>query len=181
MISARTMTVLLIAGATGLGAYITTLKTRPASAPAPADSSATEALLSWLGASESQREELRTHDAGFAAELKQLKADLAAKRAAFAAVLEKGDAPDDQILTGLEAVLAANNALERRIAEYLLSVRDHLTPEQQRKLFGLCAEEARHGRQWRGGRGESGLGPPSGRQGQGRGWRGGRGGGSGQQ
>lgn len=174
MIGGRTVLTLLIAAATGVGAYTATVKTRPASAPVPQADPATEALLNWLGASRSQRDALRTQDAGFAAELRRLKADLAARRAEFVAALETADVSNEEIMARLEAVLAANNELERRVARYVLSVRKHLTPEQQRRLLGLCAEGARRGRQWRGGRG-GGLGHPGLHHGQGgRGWRGGR-------
>lgn len=174
MTGARFLIILLIAGVTGVGAYTATVRTRPAASPPPADDTATEALLNWLGASAAQRAELRTHDATFATELKGLRTDLEAKRSEFVATLERADAPDEQIMERLEAVLAANNALERRVVRYLLSVRQHLTPEQQRKLFSLCAEEARHGRRYRGGRDEGQIRTQD-DQGQGRGWRGGRG------
>jgi len=181
MTRAQTIATILIAAATGLGAYTATVQTRPAGPPPPAADPATEALLNWLGASPAQRNELRMHDAGFAVELKQLKADVEAKRNQFASALEQPKASNDEIMSRLEAVLAANNALERRIAGYLLSVRDHLTPEQRQRLFGLCAEEARQGRQWRGGRGPGATTRPGERQGPGgRGWRGGRGRGGGQ-
>ncbi|HOB74331.1 MAG TPA: periplasmic heavy metal sensor [Phycisphaerae bacterium] len=175
MIGGRTVITLLIAAATGVGAYTATVKTRPASAPAAQTDPATEALLNWLGASPSQREALRRQGGGFAAELRQLKADLAARRSEYIAALERADASNEEIMARLEAVLAANNELERRVAHYLLSVREHLTPEQQRRLLGLCAEGARRGRQWRGGR-DGGPDHPAPHHGQGgRGWRGGRG------
>lgn len=176
MISGRALGLLAMAGVTALATYTATISTRPTSTPAagPAKDTTTAALLNWLGTSAQQQQDLSAHDPAFATELKQLKADLETKRTEFAATLERVNAPSDEVLARLEATLAANAALQRRIAKYLLSVRDHLTPEQQQKLFGLCAEEAKHGRQWRGGRGAAeagGTGEPPGR-GR-RGWRGG--------
>lgn len=178
MIAGRTIAWVVLATVTALAAYTATITSRPTSAPttAPAEANATEALLTWLEASPQQLDELKAHDPTFPTDLKQLKADLEAKRTEFASALERVNAPEDEVLARLEATLSANAALQRRIAKYLLSVRDHLTPQQRQKLFGLCAEEARHGRQWRGGRGatdSTGAGDQSGR-GR-RGWRGGRG------
>jgi len=178
MIGGRAIGLVVMAGIAALAAYTATISSRPASAPstAPAEDTTTNTLLTWLGASQRQQDELKAHDPGFATELKQLKTALETKRTEFAATLEKVNASDDEIMARLEAVLTANATLERRIAKYLLSVRDHLTPEQQRKLFDLCAEEARHGRQWRGGRGTNEPAGPGGQPGRGgRGWRGGRG------
>lgn len=134
----------------GLGAYTATVTTRFTSQPATSSDDATEALLSWLNPSADQRSQLRQADAGFASELKQLKAEVAAHKALLAALLEKPEATDDQITAGLEGTIAANNALERRVAKYLLSIREHLTVEQQRSLLNLCAEEVRRSRgyQW---------------------------------
>jgi Spy/CpxP family protein refolding chaperone len=179
MIWGRAMGLRAVAVVSAVAAYTATITTRPATATntATAKDPATETLLNWLGASAQQRQELATKDVEFGGELKQLKADLETKRKEFAAALERTDTPGDTILAKLEAMLAADAALQRRIARYLLSVRDHLTPEQQQKVFGLCAEEARHGRQWRGGRGNSepAGGGGGGQQGRGRhGWRGGR-------
>ncbi len=162
----------------GVGAYTATVASRSTSQSAMSNDDATEALWSWLNASADQRSQLREADAGFASELKQLKAEVAANRAVLASLLEKPEATNDQIMAGLEKVIAANNALERRVAQYLLAVRKHLTVEQQRRLLNLCAEEVRRGRghQWgrqqesqdgnaqpgrgRFGRGPGGGGPP---------------------
>jgi hypothetical protein len=155
----------------GLGAYTATVTTRSTSQPATSSDDATEALLSWLNASADQRSQLRQADAGFASELKQLKANVAANRAVLASLLEKPEATNDQIMVGLEKVIAANNALERRVAKYLLSVREHLTIEQQRRLLNLCAEEVRHGRGYQWGRQQGGhdtdVQPGRGRHGRG--------------
>lgn len=178
----------LIAGvvlviAAGLGGYAATVATRSASAPAPAADSATQALLDWLNASAVQRAALRDHDRSFPGELQKLRSELATRRAELAAALEKTGTPDDVIMSRVEAVSAASAALDRRVAGYLLSVRDHLNAEQQKRLFGLCAETVREGggRQWRGGRGVGAEGNREGRgggggRGRGPGWGGGRGG-----
>jgi len=45
----------------------------------------------------------------------------------------------------VEAMQREKMATFRRITDYLLSVRDHLTAEQQRRLFGMCAAGIREG------------------------------------
>jgi Spy/CpxP family protein refolding chaperone len=165
---------------------------RPAAPTAAATTRASAALMDWLAATPQQRAQLESRDPGFADELARLRADLEQRRSEFAAALDSSTTSDNVIRARLEAVLSANAALERRIADYLLLARANLTAEQQRKLFGLAAEEVRRGG-WRArqggeggrGRGNGYGGPPWAQQQQqgaapqtgqrGRGWRGGAG------
>lgn len=137
----------------GVGAYRVTVAARTARAPAEAPDPATNALLDWLNVRGEQRTDIAAADTAFAADLQQLRASLEAKRTALAAALGNPETPDAQILAHVEAVIAADSALERRVAQYLLAVRPHLTSDQQRRLFGLCADGIRQGRgrQYRGG------------------------------
>lgn len=137
---------LLLAGA-AIGAYAATLATRTAVATlAPAPDQATEALLTWLDASDAQRDQLRQVDPTFARELHRLRAEAQVRRLELAAMLSEPDLPEASLMQAFEATLAADNALERRVAQYLLAVRKHLTPDQQQRLFGLCAERVGRGR-----------------------------------
>ena len=137
--------VLLVAGLAGVGAYAAGVAARSTSAPAQPDS-ATEALLNWLCVPAEQRAEIQQHDPGFAADLKSLREAVGARRTELAGALDDPGASNETILGKLEGLLAANAAVERRVANYLLTVRHHLTPEQQRRLFGLCADGIRQGR-----------------------------------
>jgi hypothetical protein len=175
MISRWTISLLFTGAVAAIGAFTATVATRPASAPAAATDSATEALLTWLQATDAQRAELRGHDLGFASDLKRLREALAAKRALLAGALDDADASPEAVRARLEEVLAAQAAIERRVTDYLLSVRDHLTSAQRRELFGLCAEEVRQGRGWQWGRQQHGNAtsrPAGAGQGQGQGRRG---------
>jgi hypothetical protein len=113
--------------------------------------------------------EIDSRDATFKADLASLRAELAARRQALADALESPDSSDDEVRNGVERIIETHNTLERRVTEYLLVVRDELTPQQRTKLFRLCSEGVRggHGRGWGrgGGRGA----------GRGRGMGGGRG------
>ncbi len=181
MITRRRLIVVILVIAAGLGGYAATVATRTAHTAAPAADSATEALLDWLRASPEQRAVLRHQDQSFPVDLQKLRAELAARRGELAAALGDPLTPAETVLLRVDAVNAASATLEKRVVHYLLSVREHLTPGQQKRLFGLCAETVREGRgrQWRGGRGQDdpGTRPAGGGEprGGGRGWRGGRG------
>jgi Spy/CpxP family protein refolding chaperone len=152
-----------------------TFTVRSASAQPRAVDRATEAVMDWLGVPAAQRDQFSRHDPQFAADLQRLRDALARGRAELAAALEDGASNDQQIRARSEAVIAASAALERRVTDYLLAIRRHLTPEQQKRLFGICAQGVRQGGggQWRHGR--DGDGPPPMGRGMGRGYRGGRG------
>ena len=160
----------------GLAGFWITFAARSARVQA-ADGAATEALLEWLRVPAEQRPAIRAHDPAFAADLKRLREQLATCRSDLAAALDRADVTDEQIRARSEAAIAAGVALERRVTEHLLAIRDQLTPEQQKQLFGLCAEGVRQGRGWQWRHGESGgMGRGMGMGGgMGRGYRGGRG------
>jgi hypothetical protein len=162
----------------GFGAYRTTVDLRADSAPAGPTDEAANALMRWLNASPRQQAELHADDPNFAADLVRLRTELQTRRSELAVSLEDPAASDAQIRSRVEAVIAASAALERRVTDYLLLVRKHLTAEQQRRLFGLCAEGVRQGpgRRWRGGTEDDGAGRgrgPGGGRGLGRGGGGG--------
>lgn len=65
--------------------------------------------------------------------------------AELVAAVASGDlsALGDLVHRHQDRVAEAHAALERRVAEHLLAIRPLLTPEQQRKLLGFCAEGVR--------------------------------------
>jgi hypothetical protein len=175
---------MLAAALVGVGAYAASVATKPAPKPAQSSDAATAALMDWLQVPANQRSEIQLHDPAFAEDLKALRQTLAVKRADLAAALDDPNASDESIRAKLEALIAADANLERRAADYLLTVRHHLTKDQQRRLFALCAEGVRQGPNcpWRqglpDGRGQGGQGRglgPGGGRGMGGGFRGGRG------
>lgn len=103
-------------------------------------------LARWLDLDEDAAKEIELLDPRFAEELKSLQEELTGARSALAALLEDENATNDRIRGQIEVCITKHNALERRVALYLLTVRDHLTPGQQKKLFRLCAEGVRKGR-----------------------------------
>lgn len=103
-------------------------------------------LARWLELDKSTDEEIERHDPQFAEERAALQQELAEARSTLAKLLESDGVTDEQIRQQVETCIAVHNRLERRVADYLLAVRDHLTPAQQKKLFRLCAEGVRKGR-----------------------------------
>ncbi len=103
-------------------------------------------LAAWLDLDKKTAAEIESLDPQFSEELKLLQQGLADARSALATLLEDEDVTNDRIREQVEKCIAVHNAMERRVADYLLAVRDHLTSAQQKKLFRLCAEGVRKGR-----------------------------------
>lgn len=128
-------------------------------------------LANWLQLGPTSAPAVTALEEAYRAERATLEANVAAEREALAALFEDPLATDAAIRAQVERVIAASNALERRTAEFLLSVRPHLDHSQQQQLLSYFAQgvrESGHNR-WRYGqqRGadDSGRrgGPPAGR------------------
>jgi Spy/CpxP family protein refolding chaperone len=155
---------------------------RPVTATEPASGR----LTTWLNVDPRGRDIVNDLELAYRAERRELEAAVAAAREELAALFDGGQAGDEEILAQVERVIAANNALERRTARFLLDVRPHLTRSQSRRLLRHFAEGVReagryrwrHGQQQQGGDREGVSGPPAGRgKGRGRGgppWRNGQ-------
>jgi len=119
---------------------------RPDTGPTPtqtSDASPAETLLAWLDVPAPSRAAIVAHDPTFPQDLRRLREQLAARRNELAATLEQPDSSDELIRLRVEAVIAASADLERRVIDHLLSIRDHLTPQQQKRLLDLCAQGVR--------------------------------------
>jgi Spy/CpxP family protein refolding chaperone len=138
-----------------------------------------------LGLTEDQARRIAELSPTFEDDLRRLREELEAARLQLAAAFDEGHATDETIQTLAEATIEAHNRLERAVIKHLLVVRHHLTAEQQKRLFEICAEGVREGggRRWRHGRdagaqSEGGQGQDRGEHAPGRGrGRGPRGGG----
>lgn len=173
MNSRQIIILVLVAAMAGTIAFAATRMARtpqttspaPTTRPVPVSADPTATLMNWLNVPEAQRHQIATHDPAFAADLSSLRSSLNSRREALAAALGDVNSPDQIIELRVEEVIAASNALERRVMKHLLEVRDHLTADQQKQLFGLCAEGVRQGNGWGWGRGHGmggggrGMGP----------------------
>ncbi|MBI5865678.1 MAG: periplasmic heavy metal sensor [Planctomycetes bacterium] len=127
-----------------------------------------DVLGGWLRLMPPEIEQLRKVDRNFATERTELETALAAERERLAAMFESSSAEDAQILEQVERTISAHDALERRVAKYLLAVRDQLSEEQKSRLFAHCADTVREagGYRWRHGQSDTenqrrrGGGPP---------------------
>lgn len=147
MTARRVLAVVLITAAVVVafaGTYAARVRSTATTVPTTSAASV-EPLLNWLGVPADQRVEIRNHDPRFAEDLARLRADLAGARDALASALENPQASDEEVRSRVEAALAANAAMERRVTDYVLAIRHHLTGDQQQRLLGLCAEGVRQG------------------------------------
>jgi Spy/CpxP family protein refolding chaperone len=194
MITKTSLTIGVVAALCFGGSFIGTVATRSRATPPAVEPQPLPPLARQIGLDAEQARVLDAKDPQFAADLQALRDELEKARSELAAAFDDPNTTDDEIRRRIEAVIEAHNRVERRVGEYLITVRDQLTPEQQKRLFGLCAEKVRErGKRWRHGRAhgrESGIendntsehAPGAGQghgEGQGRGkgrrWRGGAG------
>lgn len=132
--------ILLLAAVLFAGSFLGTAVTRSqtaASRPCPARGP----LPKWLGLGTEEAAAIEAVDPQFSEDLLKLRGEVDDARAALIALFAKPDVTDDELRAQIDAVIDANNRVERRVADYLVSVRRYLTPAQQRKLFNLCADE----------------------------------------
>jgi len=168
--------------------WVTYAWQQPPAAPVPtAPAGRPTRLLDWLQLTPAQRAAVRDLESDFERDRAALEAELEAARGRLAAACESETTTDTELLAQVEAVLAAHQAVERRVAQYLVSLRPHLTPAQRTRLLGHFATGVREARgfRWRhgnidgldagGGRGAGGPPADRGPGGRGAGRRGGTG------
>jgi uncharacterized membrane protein len=137
-----------------------------------ASAQAADPVGRWLALSPEQTAEVQKDDAPFAADMQSLGNRVRQERQKLADLLESASTPDGEMHAQLQRALDADAALQRRVLDYVLRVRPHLSAEQQRQLLGLCAQGFRGGMGYGGGRGPGmglGRGPGGGGGGMGRG------------
>jgi hypothetical protein len=167
----------------GLSTYLVTVKAAASTTAAGANtaSAGMAPLCRWLALTPAQQQAVTQDDPTFDADAAALRQSVWAARDTLATMLQAADTPEADVLAQVDRVSAAENALQRRITQYVLRIRQRLTSEQQQNLMGLCANAVRGpgmgmgmgmGRGPMGGMGGGmgGMGP-----GNGRGFRGGRG------
>jgi hypothetical protein len=169
----------LLATACAAGSYFATYALQRTNAVGSHDAprAAGPSVSDWLRLEPQQAADVRNIEADFAADRAPLERQLAAEREQLASMLEDPATTGAEILQQVDKVIAAQNALERRVADLLVAMRPHLRAQQQQRLFERFASGVREGcgGRWRHGQrgdfedGRHGGGPPSGR-GPGRGY-----------
>jgi len=133
--------VLLAVIAVGIGAFIATVYSGGAPSAGPKCP-----LGEWLRLPTDQCKAVCGADPGFRDEARDLADRKRQEQLMLAALLEDPATPGDRILEQVERVIGVHAALERRVAQHLLAIRSHLTPDQQERLLRFCAESVRRGR-----------------------------------
>lgn len=87
----------------------------------------------WLGANEA--------DPDYRPQMKQLTDDVRRQRKELARLIEQSDSSDSLVKEQSEKVLAAQNALERRVVGHLLKIRGTLPPERRALLLRMLARQ----------------------------------------
>jgi hypothetical protein len=125
------------------------------------------ALGTWLGMSPAQLKKIQSVDPTFAEESTKLERSLFEERQKLANLFDSEEATAEGIQQQVEKVIAADNALERRVASHLIALRPHLSSEQRARLYGRCAQGIREagGCRWRCEATSGPVEPPCGRQG----------------
>lgn len=96
-----------------------------------------------LTLSAEQERAINEADPSFQADAARLASQLDTVQADLALLLEAPATDKRQAMAKVETMMLAHNALERRVAEHVLEVREHLTPEQSKSLMGLMAKRVR--------------------------------------
>lgn len=139
--------------------FVATVATRSQTSE-PVSPASTSPLAQWLHFDKEQSAAVDEHDPQFPKEVRKLREALAEERGRLIALFENVDTPNDDLRQQINTVIETHNQLEWRVADYLLTVRHHLTPAQQQRLFSLCAENVRYcwrEQRWRQGRGQGGA------------------------
>ncbi len=143
MITKAGLSLMAVAALVFTGAFLTTVGTTPK----PSTGASLPPLARRLGVDAETAAIIHAQDPAFTEDVTALRKKLDAARERLAELFETINASDEQIREAVDASINAHNELERRVSEYLIAVRKHLTPDQQKKLFGLCATEIRECRE----------------------------------
>jgi hypothetical protein len=168
----------IILGAAAAGSFVTTYawQSPPASQAELGPGCASKpcgkieccrALGSWLRMSPAQLKKIQSVDPAFAEESTKLERSLFEERQKLANLFDSEEATAEAIQQQVEKVIAADSALERRVASHLIALRPHLSSEQRGRLYGRCAQGIREagGCRWRCEATSGPAEPPCGRQG----------------
>jgi hypothetical protein len=143
-----------IAACAGIGSFLATRAIGQSAADVPAAQPLCQAaakaskaqagkspLASWLRVTPGQARALEQGE--FSEEAASLNKTLEDERAKLISLFETPGTSDEQLLQQVEQVIVAHDALERHVARYVVGLRNSLTPQQQRRLMGLCAASMR--------------------------------------
>jgi len=91
-----------------------------------------------LQLTEEQNAWMEAHDPNFEADCVLLKERLRQVHTDLIASLEDSDSVDQELLAQIDTLVEAHRELETRVAQSIMLLRPHLSPEQRTHLSGLC-------------------------------------------
>jgi hypothetical protein len=100
-------------------------------------------LCRWLSLPAPQAKEVQNADPDFATQSRALVEDLRQQRGKLATLVQDPNVADGAVLEQLDRVLSADAALQKRLTNYILKVRGHLTAGQREQLMTLYAQGMR--------------------------------------
>ena len=138
--------------AAGAGSFFATLASGRQGGAGAATASR-PALHQWLDLPADRAKAVQAADPTFEADLNGLTVALQAEREKLAVLLEDPASADETVLAQVEKAIAAQGALERRVAKHVLAIRGELTAEQRKRLLGMTASGVRRANRHRRGYG----------------------------
>ena len=79
-------------------------------------------------------------DPTFEDDVRRMQEQLLADRSALLSLLESKQDPNGHLTQLVEQLIVSHNALEKRLIDYVLTMRPYFTAEQQKRLMGLCRQ-----------------------------------------
>jgi hypothetical protein len=134
----RLITLSIVCTCCAGASFLATVWSAPPATASPATSQPT-AFFRWLNVTLDQQHEIGLDDPVFEKDLETLRGDVQTQRSALAALLADPAAKEAHVLPQIDRLAEAEHRLQRRIGEYLLRIRDHLTQQQRLQLMDLCA------------------------------------------
>ena len=103
-----------------------------------------EALAGRLQLTAEQMAFAQDHDPNFSEDCARLKDEVGAACAALLAAFDDTQLGDEEILARLDGLIEAHSGLERRVAQYVIMMRPHLSSRQRQHLAGLSRGGSRY-------------------------------------
>ena len=164
----RTIVTWLFVGMAGLSSFYITRSLESKRVP-----SGQRCMQNWLGFTGEQDEAVLQSDPHFDTEAAELSLAFIQERQQLAHLFDIPISSNDQVMAQVEKVIGVNHDLIKRVVEYILAVRSHLSPVQGQQLMRFCSDTIRgmgaRGRLGLGGSGGGGGGGGGGGQGRGSG------------
>lgn len=96
-------------------------------------------LVRRLGLTEAQMAWAQKQDPNFADECAALRDELRETHMEFAASFADAQVREEEFLQQIDRLIDAHGRLERRVAQHIVQLRPHLSPEQLDRLSGACS------------------------------------------